>query len=331
MTRISNNRQCTHEFFYCNHSTANEDYTFGTQCSFGKNFSDDDNNLLNFYSYYTKVAMLYHSDKTNETYLLINWSSMTATTGKHLSYLRQANPYYTVIEVPFTYGQHTTSLREIKNNLIKNIQYYYDNKDLLYKKDNRDFFNEIKKSFTDIDYYIGLDADDMQYIDMINDIDDFINNDNFIQRKKELAKQKAAKTRQENKEKQARIEQQKQELTTNYSYLELIKKANDWSIDYELRQFIKDYILLSNKYAYCWFEGDSVKTSKHVTVNKSDVITLLKLWKHNKLKHGQTIDRYTVLEVMPDYVKIGCHVIPTTNIQALYDEYQKELTTKEVA
>lgn len=324
--RIKNNFECAHEFFYCaNPQTANNDYTFGTQCSFGKGFSDDENTILNFYSYYTKVAMLYKSPKDNEIYLLINWSSMTPTTSKHLSNLRAANPNYITINVPFNYGDHTTGLREVLNNLIKNLQYIYDNKECLYKKANREFFAEIKQAFTDIEYYIGLDSDDTQYISLIDEIDSFLNTDLFIQQKKAHSKALAQKTKQANKEKNLKIKHLTKEFTENYTYYELIKKSFDYNTDYDTREFIKDYILNLEKYAVVWFEGDKVKTSKHVTVNKEEVITLLKLWQHNKLKHGMTIDRYTILEVMPNYVKIGCHTIPTENIQALWNEYQKEL------
>lgn len=318
--RITNNSQCCHEFFYCNVDTVNQDYTFGTQCSFGKSFSDEQRNILNFYSYYTKVAMLYEG--LNENVLLIHWGSMSPTTGKHLSHLKSANPYYTTISVPFIYGEHTTSLRQIVNELIKHIQSFNNDKECLYKKPNRNFYDEVKKAFKDIEYYIGLDDDDMQYMDMLNNIDDFLNNDTFIQKKKELAAKKAAETRQANKIRKEKIAALKADINSKYELYDLIKATFYYNLfDYEQKQFIKNNILTPDK-SFVWVNDDNttISTSKNITVNVAEVITLLKLWKHNKLKHGMQLDRYTVLEVMPDYVKIGCHKIPVENIQALYNE-----------
>lgn len=323
MTRLKNNYEVVHEFFYCaNPETANNDYTFSTQCSFGTSFSDEENTILNFYSYYTKVAMLYKSPKDNNTYLLINWSSMTPTTGKHLSHLRSANPYYISISVPFIYGEHSTSLREIINQLIKHIQAFYYDKECLYKKEHRDFFEEVNNSFRDIEFYIGLDNDDMQYIDMLDDIETFLNQDTFIQKKKEAAAKKAAETRA----KKARIEAQKKEILEKYSYMECIKACfYNENIEKENKILIRSTIL-QNGFSYVWFNDDNltVSTSQHITVKRDDVIKLLRLWQHKKLRHGMTIDRYTVLEVMEDYVKIGCHKIPTENIQALINELDNE-------
>lgn len=325
MTRIVNNSQCTHEFFYCNHSTVNNDYTFGTQCSFGKSFSDTENNLLNFYSYYTKVAMLYQSHKDSKTYLLIHWDSMTPTTGRHLSYLRSANPYYNTINLPFVYGEHSTSLETIKKNLFDTIQKY--NTENILETYSKNYFIDCYNALNDIQtYLLDFNEEEQKLFDNATQLRTYILSDDFKVNKKELSKQKAAKTRAESKAKKEKIEQLKKDIETKYSYYELIKKLFYYDVfDYNQKDFIKNNVL-NPYYAYVWFNDDNatLSTSKRIKVNKDDVIKLLKLWKHNKLKHGMMIDRYTVLEVKAEYIKIGCHTIPIENIQALWEEYQKE-------
>lgn len=45
---------------------------------------------------------------------------------------------------------------------------------------------------------------------------------------------------------------------------------------------------------------------------------LLKAWKAGRVKVGQHIGPYTLLEMTAAYVRIGCHKIPTQNIRELY-------------
>ena len=77
----------------------------------------------------------------------------------------------------------------------------------------------------------------------------------------------------------------------------------------------------NNDLSFVWIENEyTVRTSKNIRMNMDIVKTGLKLWKHNKIKHGYKVDFYTVLEVRKDYIQIGCHKIPTENIQALYEK-----------
>ena len=58
---------------------------------------------------------------------------------------------------------------------------------------------------------------------------------------------------------------------------------------------------------------------------------MLKLWKHNKLRLGMKLDKYTVLEIKENHVKIGCHIIPTKNLEELYSAISNLEEFKQVA
>ena len=61
-----------------------------------------------------------------------------------------------------------------------------------------------------------------------------------------------------------------------------------------------------------------------VKVNRKEVETLLKLWNKGKLKKGMTISHYTIIEIKADFVKVGCHKIPTENIKALFNQMNNQ-------
>ena len=323
--RIKNNYECAHEFFYFNES---EKYTFNTSCSFGFTSyeADKDNILLNFYSYSTKVAMLYKSNINNEFYLLTHWESMTPTTGKHLSYLYNANPHYDVIQVPFKYGERYTTLNDIKRRLINIIKSY--NKTFT-KKSYIEYLLKSVESLNQIHYEIeSLQGDELNTLNYGLELVTYFESEQYKTIAKVHKKEKAQKTRALNKEKQILIEKIKQEQSYYDVLIGLFKyKLNELQ---QNKQTIINKILNPNNIinpSFIWFNDDFVETSQHIKVNSLDVIKLLKLYKHNKLKRGLTIDRYTILDIQPSFIKVGCHIIPIENINALIeviDNEQKE-------
>lgn len=335
MVRINNNRQCTHAFFYAD---CNTNYTFGTQCSFDFDNWYDTNIVANFYSYYTKVAMLYKSDKTNETYLLIHWSSMTPTTGKHLSYLRQANPYYTVFYIPFTYGEHTTTLNNIIDKCLEGLQ-DYTKEDVLtkqYAQNFCDYYTSLKNIIENIK---DLEPNQQIIFDKATELYNYIQSDTFFIDKKKVAKEKAVKTRAENKAKKE-FETALINAHKDWNYYNLIckcfnKNSSLYESNSQIRELLIDKLLKicpnswcnATKNAVIWFNDDKVETSKGVTVNKKDVVLLLKLWQAKKPLLGKKIGQYTILAVTDDYIKVGCHIIPIENIKALIEELNNENKT----
>lgn len=72
--------------------------------------------------------------------------------------------------------------------------------------------------------------------------------------------------------------------------------------------------------AFVWRDSNGIyETSKQVTMTKAEGDIALRLWAKGQLKHGQKIGMYTVLAVTKDFVKIGCHTIPTKNLEELYN------------
>ena len=97
-------------------------------------------------------------------------------------------------------------------------------------------------------------------------------------------------------------------------------KFDDYSKTKAMQNKVRKALNPNNDLSFVWIENEyNVRTSKNIRMNMDIVKTGLKLWKHNKIKHGYKVDFYTVLEVRKDYIQIGCHKIPTENIQALYD------------
>lgn len=69
--------------------------------------------------------------------------------------------------------------------------------------------------------------------------------------------------------------------------------------------------------AYACFAEHTFKTTKGITIPENEGRIALKAWKAGKLKVGDRINIYKVLSITPEFVKIGCHTIPTKNLEEL--------------
>ena len=87
---------------------------------------------------------------------------------------------------------------------------------------------------------------------------------------------------------------------------------------------MKKYLNPNNNLSFIWFDGDFVKTSQGVRVERQEVETLIKLWQLGKVKHGMIVGQYTILEITTEFVKIGCHKIPMQNIRELAEIINKQ-------
>jgi hypothetical protein len=95
------------------------------------------------------------------------------------------------------------------------------------------------------------------------------------------------------------------------------RKSTDLTADE--REAIRKTINPHGDLSFVWFDKSSgmFKTSQGISMPAAEGLTALKLWVSGRLKHGLKVGYYTVLEVMPDYVKIGCHKILTRNLKEL--------------
>lgn len=69
--------------------------------------------------------------------------------------------------------------------------------------------------------------------------------------------------------------------------------------------------------AYACFVDQAFKTTKGITIPEKEGRIALKAWKAGKLKVGDRIKIYQVLRITPEFVEIGCHKIPTKNLEEL--------------
>lgn len=69
--------------------------------------------------------------------------------------------------------------------------------------------------------------------------------------------------------------------------------------------------------AYCFVDGDDIRTTKSIRFPIDGAKVHLRMWKHGKIRQGMKIGVYTVLSVTAEFVKIGCHKIPTQNLEEL--------------
>lgn len=108
------------------------------------------------------------------------------------------------------------------------------------------------------------------------------------------------------------------------SYLDKIRIAY-WEqfrpeVPYETRAILRGIFNPDNSLSYVVpeFLGDGVITTQDVRMDGRIVRAMLKAWKAGKVKVGQHVGPYTIQEIKPGYVKIGCHKIPMQNIRELY-------------
>lgn len=123
------------------------------------------------------------------------------------------------------------------------------------------------------------------------------------------------------------IEKEKEfkELAKNGLTLTLIEKCNSQWRGFMRNRFNEEFNASENL-SFVWFdhEMDVFRTSKGVTMTKEKGLFALKLFKNNELKRDMKIDIYTVLSITSDFVKIGCHTIPTKNLELLCQSFEIE-------
>lgn len=300
------NIDIAHEFFYSNFNDS-------------RNFNNISYSENLFYSYYTVIGAVVQS-KFGNNILLVSEDSMTSTTGRHIGYLINACPF-SFLRVPMEYGNHYFSLEACIKRIVKNLEDYSNSK--LSLKANRESYIQ---SFNQLQYINDNIQDiDSSLIEQYKPMFDLLNNSDEVKQLKAKLKEKA---------KQDRIKAEKElnELLNQYEYLDLAQFAfdihhakivfDDYKTDREVSARVRKILNPSNDLSFAWIDEDEniVKTSKNIKMPMDIVRTGLKLWKHNKVKHGYRVGCYTVLEVRKDYVQIGCHKIPMENIKALYEK-----------
>lgn len=301
-----NNYDIAHSFFY-------SDFCGELDKSY-KNMSYKYNN---FYSYYTIIGTV-QKNKNGENILLYSENSMTSTTGRHISYLRQACPFKTK-SIYFEYGMHVWSFDMAINNHIKILTSYLQNSNLN-QKQNREktlFYYDTLKYFID---NFNLSKENTKKIkDTLKKYHEHVEilqdtQKNYL--KRISVKNEILQKKQNQKEKRFL-----NNVLKKYTYHDMIFNLFNNKFDNENTKILKQYLHVNN-YSYIWLDNDkkTIKTSQHINMEVEKIMPLIKLYKHNKLRHGMACGQYTILSITNDYIKIGCHIIPVKNINSLIEK-----------
>lgn len=291
------NWDMAHNFFY---NEANEDdYPRYMNCGYEGN---------RFFSYATVIAMIVENKEGRKVTLLSD-NTMSNTTAKHISYVWSASPYK-VYQVPFSYGGRPYDLEDVAALFHQALE--TRSKLNFCLQSNRfvfcETFIEAKKFSEDIYELDFLDNYKWLY-SRLND--------------PEAVKKLKAEARKANQEKAKALREEVKKIIETNSYLDLIKIAfsNYYYIAYNntIRGKLAEVLNPDGDLSFVWRDSNGIyKTSKHVTMTKAEGDIALRLWAKGQLKHGQEVGMYTVLAVTKDFVKIGCHTIPTKNLEELY-------------
>lgn len=283
-----------------------------------------------FKSYNTTIGIK-TPGKDGRPVLLIADSAFSSTTSAHLSALRAACPYPSshIIRVPFDWGdvwyKREYCIDDLLHRFIDQLSdWKIDN--LKYVESRRDFL----RVYGDFSSFLALVAPKRPakaVMQKIEELAAIANEAEDRKKRNELisgltAKREAAAKRKAAAEKRKHAEFLKQ--FSDVPYLDLIQIAY-WDhfrpeVSHETRATLRGIFSPDNSLSYVVPElsGEAVITTQDVRMDVQTVRATLKAWKAGKVKVGQHVGPYTIQEIKPGYVKIGCHTIPMQNIRELY-------------
>lgn len=290
MTYIATNRDAAHAFFYSE----------SDRVTFAKSLNMTFDGPL-FYSYSTVIAARIDGKDGRPVYL-ISSDSMTRTTAKHLSYLRSACPA-DYIRVPFHYGDSFykpgfNMLNLLADRFKKTLQSAADAR--LTRAENRraliDCYKDAKKF-----------SERVFTLDFLNDFSDAYATAVEIENSGKEKRSELIKATAE-KAKAARAA-----LIKAHGYMGAVMRAYTEGDD-KARRLLNP----AGELSFVWRDKDGdYRTTQHIRMDRSAGDAALKLWAAGKLRHGMKIGIYTVISITRNFVKVGCHKIPTENLRAL--------------
>lgn len=290
MTYIATNRGAAHAFFYSE----------SDRVTFAKSLSMTFDGPL-FYSYSTVIAAR-TVDKAGAPVCLISRNSMSRTTGQHLSYPRSVCPC-DYICVPFQYGD---DFYRPGFNMFDCLAYRF--KKMLQSAANARLTRaENRRALIDCYKDAKKFSERVFTLDFLNDFSD--------------AYAAAAETEESGKEKRAALIKEIAEkakaaraaLIEKHGYVGAVMRAYTEGDD-KARRLLNP----SNEFSFVWRDKDGdYHTSQRICMDRRAGDAALKLWATGKLRPGMKIDIYTVISITRDFVKVGCHKIPTENLRAL--------------
>lgn len=276
-----------------------------------------------FKSYRTTIGVK-TPGKDGRPVLLIADRSFSRTTGEHISALRAACPYPSshVIRVPFTWGdvwyKREYCIDDLLHRFIDRLSDWEIDR-LKYAESRRNFL----RVYGDFSSFLELAAPKRPAKAVLQKIEELavIANETEDRKKRnELISGLMAKREAAAKRKHAEFLKQ----FSDVPYLDLVRLAY-WDrfrpeVSHETRATLRGIFNPDNSLSYVVpeFLGDGVITTQDVHMDGRTVRAMLKAWKAGRVSVGHHIGPYTIHEIKPGYVQIGCHKIPMQNIRELY-------------
>lgn len=267
-----------------------------------------------FYSYSTAICRIFTTN-SGENVVLFSETKFSNTTAKHLRFLEEACPFRRYYAF-FNIDGHASE-DELLNRNVHILEVYATSK--LTQKANREVFKKAfyaLENFLEFEEFKGFSKEIKNILKKYQSIKDALDDKEALKAlNKKLMEKEKKKKEQAEKKRQAFLRKFK-----NLSFIEKVKLAYCSGLDYETTKELKQALNPDRDLSFCWIVDNKIRTTQGVTVNLKEALPLLKAWKAGMLKHGEEIDRYTVLSVSKDFVKIGCHKIPTENLTELCQE-----------
>lgn len=283
-----------------------------------------------FKSYNTTIGIK-TPGKDGRPVLLIADSPFSNTTSAHLSALRAACPYTSshIIRVPFEWGDGWYKRENCIDDLLRRFIDRLSNwkiDQLKYAESRRDFL----RAYYNLSGFLELVAPKRPARAILQKIEELavIANETEDRKKRNelisglTAKREAAAKRKAAAERRKHAELLKQ--FKDVSYLDKIRIAY-WErfrpeVPNETRAILRNIFNPDGSLSYVIPElsGEDVITTQGVYMDFRTVRAALKAWKAGRVKVGQHIGPYTLMELTSAHVKIGCHKIPMQNIRELY-------------
>lgn len=259
----------------------------------------------------------------NSGLTLITFDSMSSSTGRHRRELACASPFDTV-SVPFKYGHRwDPSPETMAEWMLADLETYSK---LLARAEHRSNFTLLMGS---VDKIVAHAAEPwakvfsskkfLKYREIYADLGGYA--EKLKAKKRAEAAKQAAETRKV-------LAKWLGDKHTSKDYLDLMRTVfgNDPSFCYENRGMtyneraaLRRRLGLKTEFAYVWIENDTIRTSRHVSLDVDVARVAMKAWALGHDMRKFQVGPYTVLKYEGDTIQIGCHRIPRENMVALYE------------
>lgn len=276
------------------------------------------------YSYSTAVAKViptrkYDKPSTDDIgsgLTLVPCYTISSTTAKHVSLLREASPF-DLVYVPVPRGGRSITPESIRDRLLEWLE---STSKGLNTKANRQQFHDLLEARKTL-----VERAHAEWAEAMKDkaFDDYLRMDVSAIAKEIQARNRteAAKQAKRTKETYRRYLDGK----TGADYLAVVRAVFDYG-DCGKYSGMSDgeRSLLKRKLgdtgaAFVWLDSEGVRTSRNVTVPLDAARVAMKAWQSGRDMRAFKVGPYAIVKYEGGVVQIGCHQIPKANMLALFE------------